>query len=32
VMPFSRQILSNSTSTGTPGLWNRQVNTFPLSS
>jgi hypothetical protein len=31
VMPFSRQILSNSTSTGTPGLWNRPVNTLPLS-
>jgi hypothetical protein len=28
VMPFSRQILSNSTSTGTPGLWNRPVNTL----
>ena len=31
VMPFSRQIRSNSTSTGTPGLWNRPVNTLPLS-
>jgi hypothetical protein len=31
VMPFSRQILSNSTSTATPGLWNRPVNTLPLS-
>jgi hypothetical protein len=31
VMPFSRQIRSNNTSTGTPGLWNRPVNTLPLS-
>jgi hypothetical protein len=29
-IPFSRQTRSNSTSTGTPGLWNRPVNTFPL--
>jgi hypothetical protein len=28
-IPFSRQIRSNSTSTG--GWWNRPVNTFPLS-
>jgi hypothetical protein len=31
VMPFSRQIWPDSTSTGTPGLWNRPVKTFPLS-
>jgi hypothetical protein len=29
--PVSRQIRSNNTSTGTPGLWNRPVNTLPLS-